>query len=214
MSGLAALGHRRDRLQFRLGGSARLGVGTWHDGRRNEWRRVDFTGADLRVAACQSALYEDCDFSSANLTNVTFGQCALVRCTFSGRMRDVVFDGRELPGNSPPQPLVEVDFGRAVFEDVELLGYVLDRVVLPRDPDVRVIRGYRSVVERALAQLGDDESLPARMLRAEFSNWLHMARAATEDSVFNRRDYLASGGEELADLAAVVLGPIEEGQRS
>jgi len=39
------------------------------------------------------------------------------------------------------------------------------------------------------------------MLRAEFQNRLRMMRATYEDNVFNRRDYAASGGDELASLA-------------
>jgi uncharacterized protein YjbI with pentapeptide repeats len=184
-------------------------VGTWHEGRRNEWRHVDFSGADFRVRVSQAALYEVCDFTAANLTKVKFEQCSLVRCRFSGAMREVVFDGRELDERPAPSPLLDVDFADAVFDQVEFMGFGLDRVIVPKDPDVRLIRNYRCVVEHALATLKGDESLPARMLRGEFQNRLRMMRAAEEDNVFNRRDYVMSGGEVLAALALDIFGRAE-----
>jgi len=164
-------------------------VGSWHEGRRNEWRRVDFQGADLRHAVSWAALFEDCDFARARLDSVRFEQCALARCRFSGSLRRVAFDGRELPDRAAPSPLHGVDFRAARFEQVEFLGCKLDRAILPEDPDLELIPHYRCVVERSLALLEGDGSLEARMLRAEFTNALRMMRAADEDFVFNRRDY-------------------------
>ncbi len=184
-------------------------VGTWHDGRRNSWRRVAFQGADFRVGVSWMARYGDCDFSGAKLTNVKLEQCALARCRFAGELHEVVFDGRDLPERPAPPPMTDVDFTDAVFDQVEFMGFDLAGVILPRDPDVRLIRRYRCVIERALAALDADESLPARMLRGEFTNRLKMMRGCEESNVFNRRDYLASGGEELADLAERVLGAAE-----
>jgi uncharacterized protein YjbI with pentapeptide repeats len=184
-------------------------VGTWDEGRRNEWRHVDFSGADFRVGVSQAALYEDCDFSGAQLAKVNFEQCTLLRCRFSGAVREVVFDGRELTGRPAPSLLEDVDFAEAMFEQVEFMGLDLSRVVVPKDPDIRLIRHYRCVVEHALAAVERDESLPARMLRGEFQNRLRMMRAIDEDNVFNRRDYFASGGEELSAFAQDVFGRAE-----
>lgn len=71
------------------------------------------------------------------------------------------------------------------------------------------------MVERALASLDGDSSAPARMLRGEFTNRLKMMRdKEAESNVFNRRDYAASGGDELAGLAARVLTAAEAGCRT
>jgi uncharacterized protein YjbI with pentapeptide repeats len=175
-------------------------VGSWHEGRRNEWRRVDFQGADLRAGVAWAALFEDCDFARARLDRVRFEQCALARCRFAGPLRGVAFDGRELPDRAAPSPLDGVDFRAARFEQVEFLGCKLGRAILPDDPDLELIPHYRCVVERSLALLEGDGSLEARTLRAEFTNALRMMRAADEDFVFNRRDYLTHG-EGLLRLA-------------
>lgn len=188
-------------------------VGTWHEGRRNTWRRVGFTGADFRVVAPLGAIFEDCDFSGARLAKVRFGQCAITRCRFASTLTEVVFDGRQLEGRPAPAPL-EADFTGAVFDQVEFMGLDLSRVTLPQDPDLRLIRRYRCVIERALASLDGDSSLPARMLRGEFTNRLKMMRGTeAESNVFNRRDYVTSGGDELAGLADRVLAAAEAGCR-
>jgi hypothetical protein len=187
-------------------------VGTWHDGKRNAWRRVSFAGADFRVMSLTGTVFEDCDFSGARIAKVRFQQCAITGCRFGGRLTGVVFDGRPLEGKPDPGPL-EADFTGALFEDVMFLGFDLSRVTLPDDPDLRLMRQDRCVMERALASLAGDDSLSARMLRAVVSNRLKMMRdaAVPEFGVFNRRDYVASGGDELAGLADRVLAAAEAG---
>jgi uncharacterized protein YjbI with pentapeptide repeats len=178
-------------------------VGTWHEGRRNEWRNVNFAGADFRVAVSQAALYEDCTFDAAKLAKVRFEQCAFLRCRFAGSVSEVIFDGRELPDRAVPQPMQDVDLADARLERVEFLGCELDRVIIPKDPDISLIRGYRCVVEHALALIDGDNSRPARMLRGELQNTLRMMRAEHEDSIFNQRDY--GSAEGLAALATDVF---------
>ncbi len=186
-------------------------VGTWHKDRRNVWRQVDFSGSDFRVGVSWAAVYEGCDFSAARLSGVKFEQCALTSCRFAGVLREVVFDGRGVADRPASPPMQDVDFADALFDQVEFMGFDLLGAVLPRDPDVRLIRRYGCVLERALAALGADDSLPARMLRGEFTNRLKMMRGAAgeESNTFNRRDYLSSGGQELAELADHVLSEAE-----
>jgi hypothetical protein len=175
-------------------------VGTWHQARRNEWRQVDFTKTDLRGAVSQAALFDDCTFDGAKLAKVGFEQCALVRCHFAGTLGGVTFDGRELPDRAAPRAMEDVDFAEARFEQVQFLGCMLDRIVLPEDPDISLIRRYRCVVERALVLIDGDDSRAARRLRGRFENNLRMMRAPEEDYVLNQRDLLASG-EDVATLA-------------
>lgn len=185
-------------------------VGTWHDNRRNAWRRVDFSGADFRTLSVTAALFEDCDFSAAKLAKVKFEQCALTRCRFSGVLRETIFDGRELTDVPAPPPPDDVDFADARFDQVEFMEFDLSRVILPRDPDVRLVHRYRCVAERVLAAVRSDESRPARLIRAEFAHRLRMMRGAgDETNIFNRRDYLAAGGDELAGLADRLVSQAE-----
>jgi uncharacterized protein YjbI with pentapeptide repeats len=186
-------------------------VGTWHDGRRNSWRRVDFRRADFRVVAPVGAVFEDCDFSGSRLAKTRFEQCVITRCRFASALTEVVFDGRQLEGRPAPAKL-DADFTGALFDQVEFMGSDLSNVTLPQDPDLRLIRRYRCVIERALASLDGDGSLSARMLRDEFTYRLKTMRGTeAESNVFNRRDYAASGGDELAGLADRVLTVAEDG---
>lgn len=96
----------------------------------------------------------------------------------------------------------DVNFTNSVFDQVEFMGYDLSAVTLPQDPDITLIPRYKCVVEHALSNLDGDESPEARMLRGEFTNRLKMMKGPDGASnVFNRRDYLMSGGEPLAKLA-------------
>jgi uncharacterized protein YjbI with pentapeptide repeats len=176
-------------------------LGNWHAQRGNAWQRVDFTRADVRGAVLTSSLFEDCKFDRTKLDGVSFDQCALRRCRFQGTLRRVTFDGRPLPDRAPPQPLQDVDFSDARFEDVEFRGLRIDHVTLPDDPDLYVVRNFRDVSLRALTLLGDGADVGSRMLRAEIENSLKMMRTTHEDAVLNRRDYVRSGGDELADQA-------------
>lgn len=188
-------------------------VGTWSQSRRNEWREVDFSGADFRVAVSQGALYEGCDFGDAKLAKVRFEQCALVRCRFAGALAGVVFDERGLPDRAAPRSMEDVDFSEARFDQVEFLGCNLDRVVVPADPDVVLIKRYRCVIERSLALIEGDDSRAARMLRGEFQNTLRMMRSPEEDNLLNTRDYLSSG-EDVAMLANQVFAKAQANCRA
>jgi uncharacterized protein YjbI with pentapeptide repeats len=195
---------------FRKANLREAAVGTWHNGRRNVWQRVDFSNADFRVISISAARYEDCDFSGAKLAKVKFGQCALTRCRFSGVLRETVFDGRELSDVPAPPPAEDVDFSDAVFEEVEFMGFDFSRVILPRDPNVRLVRRYRCVAERVLAAVQSDDSPAARIIRAEFAHRLKMMRGSGDEyNVFNRRDYVTADGDELADLADRLISQAE-----
>lgn len=108
-------------------------VGTWHEGERNVWRRVDFSRADFRVVAPLGTVFDDCDFSGARLAKVRFEQCAITHCRFPSTLTEVVFDGRPLEGRPAPAPL-EADFTGAAFDQVEFLGLDLSRVTCPQIP--------------------------------------------------------------------------------
>jgi len=180
-------------------------VGTWHEGRRNTWRRIDFSGADFRVGVSRMAAYEDCDFTRAELAKVKFEQCMWVRCRFAGELRGVVFEGRDLTERPAPPPMDSVDFSAATFRHVEFVGFDLGGVALPRDPDVRLLPRARCVARRGVELLDGDDGMPARVLRAMFENRLRGPGNDQEARVFNRWDYLDLGGPELLALAEDVL---------
>jgi uncharacterized protein YjbI with pentapeptide repeats len=184
-------------------------VGTWNEGRGNKWRNVIFSLSDFRVAVSWCALYESCVFTDSKITGVKFEQCSLIDCIFAGVMDEVVFDGRPI-GDRPASPaMVRVDFGQAVFGQVEFYGFLLDDVRLP--DDIRVIKKYGCVIEHVLANIGDLDSRAALMLRGIFVNHQKMMRGVDEDNIFNERDYEEIGGRDLKQLAIEVIGKAEFG---
>ena len=183
-------------------------VGTWVDGAGNTWKDVDFSRADFRVGASLGARYVGCDFSDADLSGVRFEQCAFVRCTFAGRLRDVRFDGRGVDVRPPPPPPEEIDFQKARFAEVEFIGFDLTSVALPLDPDLCVIRRYRCSLTRAVDLLADQDTPPSHVLRGILGNRLRQIQvgASTADTgLVNLRDLKAIGGPAVATLADEVL---------
>ncbi|KHL01391.1 hypothetical protein [Sinomonas humi] len=84
---------------------------------------------------------------------------------FAGQVRQVLFDGRELPGEPTAGPLHAVDFSGAVFADVEFSGYRLDNVLLPEG--TRAVQHWTRGGRRALELLAYDQNPKARMLAGE-----------------------------------------------
>jgi hypothetical protein len=103
------------------------------------------------------------------------------------------------------RPPDKVDFSDAAFRRVEFLGFDLDAVTLPKDPDIRLVRRARCVARRGLDLLDGDGRTETRMLRAMFENRLRGPGTDNESAVFNRRDYLELGGPQLLALAEDVL---------
>jgi uncharacterized protein YjbI with pentapeptide repeats len=183
-------------------------VGTCDDGTGNTWRDVDFSRSDFRVGVSWAAQYEHCDFRDADLTDVRFEQCSFTRCIFGGELRNVLFDGRAVSGRPPSPPLAEVDFRSARFDNVVFLGFDLTQAALPNDPDLRIVHRYQCSLERALALLAEQDSAPARVVRADFESRARLLRAVwtqADMGLLNRRDFLTYGGEAAADLADDIL---------
>ena len=180
-------------------------IGTWQDGRSNVWRAVSFDRADLRGALGLGCHLDGCTFRDSRMSDAQFQQVTMRDCTFSGAMKDVLFDCRELPGKPTGDVLVNIDFSDATFEDVEFRGCRFDGVKLPQTPGVYAIPGFPQVARRVLDLLEENLSVEARMLRSELKVALKLPGRDDSVGVFNRRDYLASGGESLADLAESLL---------
>lgn len=175
----------------------------YKDGKRNSWRQVDFSEADLRGAVIQQAKLDVCVFSDTRLDGVQFVGCEISRSSFAGPLHRVVFDGRHLPGmeGPPPLELFDVDFSNATLDQVEFAGYTLRDVGLPPDPDLMVIPHIRCVAREGLGYLGDDQRPESRSMRALLERQLRGPGTEQDAYLFNRRDYVAMRGETLADLA-------------
>jgi uncharacterized protein YjbI with pentapeptide repeats len=174
------------------------------------WESIRFVGSDLRHASAYGAAFINCDFSTARLEQTNFNQCHFSKCKFAGRVEDVVFDGRELPGRPTPTEMEAVDFSEASLVNADFRGYNLRNVVLPQDNDVFLIHRFPCVGKRVLEKLSGDESEPARILRGVLQNSLRGSWVSAESVwVFNRRDWREWGAEELLRLAEATMRQAE-----
>jgi uncharacterized protein YjbI with pentapeptide repeats len=121
---------------------------------RSTYTRVDFSEADLRGAHALTGMFVDCNFSRARLDKVDFGFSYLVRCQFAGDLTDVEFSAADERG-SAAETLEDVDFSDAELRFVAFRRLNLDRVKLPTSPNHIIVRRYRCVIDRALAELND-----------------------------------------------------------
>lgn len=128
-------------------------LGEWSEGKGNTFARTNFTSAKMQWCSTSAATYTDCNFSYAALNKVNFWQSSLIRCTFAGPLREVIFDGRHL-GEAKPDvnPMEDVDFTDAVFAGCDFRGVRFDSVRLPSDPDLVLVRDP-AVRDRAIAAL-------------------------------------------------------------
>ncbi|WP_091076700.1 pentapeptide repeat-containing protein [Microlunatus sagamiharensis] len=138
--------------------SRALGTGEWH-GRRTVWRRVAFDRANLREATFRGCLLEACTFEKTT-KRLLIEDCEVVDCVFTGVLDTLLVSGRALQHPVSPS-MFSADFSRAVFEESKIEGYSLDRVVLPEQDDLLVVRHYPAAARRALAWLADQPQTPA-----------------------------------------------------
>lgn len=173
-------------------------LGTWHEGRRNEWLYVNLRAADLRHAHARGALFEDCDFSRAELEHFVFMECTLRRTRFAGLLSNVLLDGRPL-SDAPAPSMTDVDLSEARLSEVEFMGWPsLSGVILPDDPDVWLVRRFRCVAERGRELLAGDTSIEARQILGILESRLKAMRTEDEENIFNRRDWATGDGLLLA----------------
>ena len=185
-----------------------LGSGSQH-GPPNVWESIDFSNAAMRGAVAREAIFRHCDFSAAKIDKVEFRQCEFLDCRFSGKMRDVIFDGRATIDAAAPGPMRRVDFAEAALDLCDFKGYEFLDVVPPRDPEVHVVTRFRDRARSALDAVADDSSLVAGDLRAVLNHALRGPDIGAEAVyVLNERDLRGyPSGEELVRLARRLLGP-------
>ena len=171
--------------------------GGWREGRGNEFRGCDFSRASLVRIGSSAATYVDCRFMDTRLDGVNFWQSSIIGCTFSGLLKDVVFDGRMLNEPKPdPNPMRDVDLTGAVFDGVDFRGVTFDRVRLPKDPDLYLITDP-AALRPILASLATAQDLPGRIGRMILEKELKVAQGGGGILV-NLRDF-GEGGKPMAE---------------
>ncbi|WP_238015437.1 pentapeptide repeat-containing protein [Dactylosporangium sp. AC04546] len=176
-------------------------LGAWLPGeeRGNVYDHVQFTKAKMRRISTSAATYVDCDFSDADLREVNFWQSSLIRCTFAGAVRQVVFEGRMLGEAKPdPNPMHAVDFSAARLRGTDFRAVDLRRVVLPNDPDLLLIADV-SVLNDASTQLTSHTGEHDTTFAATILDHLRKTLLPGTSGLVNLRD-VASDAEFIADL--------------
>jgi Pentapeptide repeats (9 copies) len=178
-------------------------------------RRVWSGSRNLAAAGCGSAwtaqVLIHCDFSRARLEKVDFQSTSFVRCRFAGDLVEVIFyDHGFKTGKPDPNQMEDVDFAGAVLHDVEFRRLNLDKVTFPVAAGHLVVRCYRCVIERALAELAEERTREARLLKVTLEHQLRWAGPDQQVGMFSLLDLEDSGGPELAERAANLLRHCEE----
>ncbi|WP_344386173.1 pentapeptide repeat-containing protein [Asanoa iriomotensis] len=179
--------------------------GAWYEGKGNLFQGVDFSRADLRGLATSTARYLGCDFSHARLDGVNFWQSTLVDCTFAGRLRDVVFDGRVLGDEKPdPNPMLNVDLSAAQLDGVNFRKVPFDNVKLPADPDVLPVSSVGKL-DSALARVAGRDDVGAKVVRSRFGRMKLTLESGEPQVLINVRD-LRRTSPQAESLARELLG--------
>jgi uncharacterized protein YjbI with pentapeptide repeats len=187
-------------------------LGPWYEGRSTVYRRVDFSGADLRGIGSTSATYIDCDFSRANLRKVDFFSSSFIRCRFAGELREVEFWDRSLSDKPDPNPMEDIDFSAAILRSVRFGGLNLDRVTFPEDENHVIVRHYRCVLPRAVRLIGRDgrADVLGNVLGVRLEMDGESAGPFQDVGVFSRLDMLEHNAEEDVAYAMAWLRRVED----
>jgi uncharacterized protein YjbI with pentapeptide repeats len=123
-------------------------LGAVHEGRRNSFRNIDFTSADMRRSTWDSADIIGCTFKNTKLDNVEFHSTRFIDCTFEGKLREVIFYNRSFRGEAyPPNELRGCDFSRAKLRWCSFRNLELENVPFSNDDQI-VIDHYPETLGR------------------------------------------------------------------
>jgi uncharacterized protein YjbI with pentapeptide repeats len=180
-------------------------LGGLDQGKRNAFRQVDFSNADLRQSAHMSADMIDCTFADTNLSKLDFQGTVFKNCSFSGDLEEVQFYDHAFHGEALPENRMEgCDFRKARLYHVEFRRLDMSDVQWPEDPDHVLIRSYPTTLDRMLALLEGRNDLPARQMKAVLGMKRKWSGPHQEIGVINKRELLEYASEELVnDVLAV-----------
>lgn len=181
------------------------GLGGIMDERRNCFRGVDFSEADMRQTAWSSASLEHCLFRDTCLAGINFWGTAFSHCTFEGEVRDVIFNRHmfkreDLPANT----MDHIDFSKARLRFVEFRRLKLDRVTFPHDSEHLVLTDYRRVLGRAIERLREFDEPTAKKLVFFLSGGFKWTLEDQAQGVLNMED-IKELGESAPQLLLTAL---------
>lgn len=187
--------------------------GVSDSGKRNLFRNVDFSRADLRGTIYSEAEFVGCQFNNTKLDKVDFQSSTFEDCVFEGELREVLFYRRGFrKGNFPENKMTRVDLSRARLRWTEFRGLDLADISPPSDDDHIALHNFPTVVGRLIEHLDAKSDLSSRRLNAVFKNkkkWL-----GSDDSIgiLSKSDIIEAGGQE--GLQSVLQIIEESGNRT
>jgi fluoroquinolone resistance protein len=175
----------------------RAALGGVQDGRRNVYRGVDFSEADMRETAYTAAAFGRCTFRHTKLVKIDFQMSSFKDCIFEGELNDVLFYCRGFKGESyPPNEMINIDFTRAKLRHVSFRGLTLDRVQLPNDGEHLVIKNFSSTLETAINALQKQGDMLSKKLIALLEIRRKWSVPNQAQGVLNRQDIIEVVGQE------------------
>jgi len=183
-------------------------LGGVQNGKRNQFRKVNFSGADLRDTGYEAAKFVACTFKNTKLDKVDFQTTVFIDCVFEGELCEVLFYRTGFRGEKyPPNEMKGVDFSRAKLRFVEFRGLDLEDVRLPVDDDHILLKPYRGILERLIQTFAGKTDKVSKALTGNFEFKLKWAGPRQVQGVVNKNDLLEVGGEEALQCVLGVLKP-------
>jgi uncharacterized protein YjbI with pentapeptide repeats len=176
--------------------------------KRNVFKGVDFSEADLRQTAYQSADFIECTFRDTKLGKVNFQGSVFKDCTFEGELDEVVFQRFAFEGEGlPPNTMDGVDFSNAQLRSVEFRNLDLKNVAWPQDDEHIIVGDYVKSLDRAITALSARADVPSRKLAAYLGGYRRFAGSAQRVGIFNKKALAeVCGANAPTDLANLVGG--------
>ena len=185
-------------------------VGAWLNGRSDSFADCLFEGTKLKELMTDAGEFVRCKFSSTSITSQQFLSTVFIDCVFACRLREVIFDGRELSdstGRPGRNTMRGCDFSQAELDDVEFLAIDVSAIKLPaNDPDILILPHFSRTakdVKRWLAsEAAAHYSLDYRRAISEMIDEMHpelMDESAA--SMVNFRDFRFPDTPELEEIA-------------
>lgn len=139
----------------------------------------DFSGADLRGASTDPGRFVRCDFQASKWKGTRFLSTVLEYCDFRGASIDgAFFDGRAFSNNAPvglgENKLTGCNFSSTALSDTSFMAIDFRNCVPPAGPDFVLIDEYPRTVQAALdyvrSSAGRDATIAAAILEPEASS--------------------------------------------
>ena len=192
---------------FRSADLRKAALGGVENGKRNSFRQIDFTKADLRQTVFVSCDMTDCKFNDTKLSKVDFQGTVFVNCTFEGELDEVLFYRRAFRGEAfPANEMKGVNMRRAKLKHVEFRGLDMGDVQWPEGDEHLVVENYTATLDRALDVLKGRTDIASKKLGVVLGMKRKWAGPNQRRGVLSKADLLEAGGPEAVSELLRAIG--------